>query len=300
METTIRGEYWFDESGNTMYADGDVGDMNHESYVIQRCAGEVCSHFDCYMDMEVSLEQMEESILSHIIDELDIEDEDEKEDAIFAIKNDPAEAMIQYLAYNGLETKEKANDLVLIGYGSSGDAREYAIKNWNWARVHRDSIEVNKLDRETLRLVARGIDSALSEENIFDYAEHSYSEEDDVDLFEDIFEIYDDSEDYESRLEAFRELGTDEKVDMAIDNHKYSVSTYTGNRYSIKLVDMRNGNVEGLERSDHEIDHPTAATQQVRKMDVDSMPSIYKGVIGDSYAFDSLYQKMLLVYSENV
>jgi len=50
MEIELQGEYWFDENGNTMYADGDVGDMNHEAYVIQRCVGEITSIFDIYSE----------------------------------------------------------------------------------------------------------------------------------------------------------------------------------------------------------------------------------------------------------
>lgn len=296
MITTIRGEYWFDERGDTMYADGDVGDMNHEAYVIQRCTGQVISHFDLSFDLdEVSLESFESAILEHIISELDIEDEDEKEEAVFEIENDPANAIIKYLVDNNFETPEDATDLVLMGYGSSTDAREYAIKKWNWARVHRDSIEVNKLDRETLKNVAKGIDSVLSEESIGDNAEMDYDESDDQELFEDIFEIYDDEEGYAERLEAFKELPTYDKVDMAIDNHVYFISTYTGKRYHIKLKDMRDGNVADMERSDIETNHPTAATQQLRQMDVDKMPSIYKGVIGDS--FNQTFANLIKEYS---
>jgi hypothetical protein len=45
---------------------------------------------------------------------------------------------------------------------------------------------------------------------------------------------------------------------------------------------MEKGNVQGLERAD--IEQPiTAATQQVRQMDVEQTPSFYKGQLGDSY-----------------
>lgn len=52
-------------------------------------------------------------------------------------------------------------------------------------------------------------------------------------------------------------------------------------KFEITLEDMKKGNVEGLERSD--IEHKTsAATQQVRNLDISQTPSFYKGHLGDS------------------
>lgn len=313
MRTTINGEYWFDDTGATMYADGDVGDMNHESYVIDRCANEVASYFnvntDLCIDGGVSLEYFEESILEKIISELKEEyDEKEKElennhigeneelenllndlsadydEKVEDIEADPADAMIKYLVDNHNMDEKYVSELVMVGYGSSRDAREYAIKNWNWARVHGDSIEVNKLDKETLKLVCRGINNALDEEDIYYHLENEWEEEEEEELFCDIFDVDDMSdEEYEERLQSFKNLPLSDKIEMAIDHHVYSISTYTGKSYNIKLIDMENGNVESLERSDIEINHPTAATQQLRQMDVEKMPDFYKGIIGDSF-----------------
>lgn len=34
----MRGEYWIDENGDVDFADGDIGDRNHEGIVIDRVA----------------------------------------------------------------------------------------------------------------------------------------------------------------------------------------------------------------------------------------------------------------------
>ena len=252
LETVgISGEYWFDETGTTMYADGDVGDMNHEAHVIQQCAGSLASEFNVYLD-EPYLEtgsSLEREIIDTIIDELDIADETEKENMIEQIRNDPAQAIIEYLIENNNMSNEDASDLVLTAYGSMKDAREYAIKKWNWARVQGDSIECNKLDSITLKNIADGINNALSEEGLAD----EYAENPEV-----------------------------------LEKHPYTISTYTGKRYEITLEDMEKGNVSGLEQADFEIKN-SSATHQVRQMDVKDMPDYYqkKGVIGDSVEHDN-------------
>jgi hypothetical protein len=252
----LRGEYWFDEDGNSMYADGDYGDMNHEMYVQDKCAGEVLSWFDLYahdMESPVNLQNHLDEMISIILDRMNIsQDDEEYEIKKEEIENDPYDAIINYLKTN-TQMKGPIDDIVYLGSDhSSIDGREFAIKNWGWSRVHQNHIEVKELTREQLRIVARGINNGLEEEGV-------YGDED--------------------WLRASQSV--------------YNISTYTGKRYEIKLEDMEKGNVEGLERSDIE-NTVSAATQQVRQMDVEKMPSFYKGMMGDSFKgfqFDYLVEK---------
>lgn len=202
----LSGEYWFDDSGTAMYADGDIGDMNHEAYVQQSCVSSVLSQFDIHDDSEYpSLENHEDEILETIVDSMDIEDEEEKHLKLQELENDPASAIIDYLEKNNFEN---ASDAVFIAYGSSRDAREFAIKNWGWSRVHGKHIEVQTLNSETLRNIKRGIGNALEQEG------RVFSEED----------------------------------WLAAELAEYYISTYTGKRYSIKLGDMGNpDNISDLE-----------------------------------------------------
>lgn len=245
LETVgLDGEYWFDESGNTMYADGDIGDKNHESYVVEQCLGIVLNYFDLNFDEFSTIESYEEEILDTIVDEMELDDE-QKYEIRQELENDPASAIIKYLEQKGVEY---ASDIVLNAYGSTRDAREFAIKAWDWSRVAGDSIETRELTREKLIIIARGISNALDEEGKV----YEYSENPDV-----------------------------------LDLHEYGISTYSGKRYNITLRDMESGNVEGLERADLEI-QKSAATDQLRQMDISQMPSYYqkKGIVGDSYIPD--------------
>ena len=249
LETvSLSGEYWFDDSGTTMYADGDVGDMNHEAYVIQRCNSEILDHFHLNNGGDYdTVETHQDTILDMIVEDSDIEDEDEKWEKRQELENDPADAIINYLTQKGVKD---VSDTVFIAYGSSIDAREYAIKNWGWSRVAGDSIETKELTRETLRVIAHGINNALEEEG----KTYEYDETPDV-----------------------------------LDLHEYGISTYTGKRFNITLRDMESGNVEGLERSDIEVSK-SSATDQVKQMDMEKMPSYYRerGLMGDSYVINYL------------
>jgi hypothetical protein len=234
----IKGEYWFDESGDPMYADGDIGDMNHEAYVQDRCAGEVLGYFDIYSDMQpADLDNHIDEIIGIIIEKLGIVNDDEKREEI---ENDPYDALINYL-----KTQTTMNgpidDIVHLARGRGGDGREFAIKEWGWSRVHQNNIEVKELTPAQLKIVASGINRALDQEGVYD------------------------EEDW-----------------LRASQSEYNISTYTGKRFEIKLEDMEKGNVQGLERADIE-QSTSAATQQVRQMDVEQTPSFYKGQLGDSY-----------------
>jgi len=198
----LRGEYWFDDSGYAMYADGDVGDMNHESHVLQILQGELLNHFNINPDEYYGeIDHYKKEIEEYISDD---PDSGVTEDDLF---DDWLEAMKTYLKNKGVENAE---EVVQLGAYGPPDARLYAIKNWGWSRVHGNSIEVNRLTSDQLKLVAKGINNALEQEG-------NYNEED---------------------------------ADLRMSQAEYDISTYTGKRYKITLKDMKRGNVQGLERAD--------------------------------------------------
>ncbi len=199
---SIKGEYWFDESGNTMYADGDVGDMNHEMHVEQIVTSTILNYFN--MDLEESrsfeLSEYYDEIKDHIIEYSDIEDSEEFEDKFYF---DPKQFIEDYIVDKFKEPREKISKMLYIR-----DAREYAIKEWNWSRVHGNNIEVNKLTVDQINRVSRGIWNALDEEG---------------------------------------QIFSDEERDIA-GQSIYYISTYTGKSYSIKLDDMDSPeNISNLE-----------------------------------------------------
>lgn len=207
-EIHIRGEYWFDEVGSPMYADGDYGDMNHEMYVEQRLTGEILNYFDLELDefggLDISdyYDQIKDKVLEDLIYE-EGEDSEKVETFEDDFYYDPKQFIEDYIVSNFNEDRDKIIEMLY-----PGDARGYAIKNWGWSRVHGKHIEVNRLTSDTINLISKGIWNALEEEGLL------YEEEDII--------IAGESE--------------------------YIISTYTGKRYTIKLDDMDSPeNISNLE-----------------------------------------------------
>lgn len=46
LSEDTRGEYWITDSGDVIYADGDIGDMNHETIIIDQLTGTFLNIFD--------------------------------------------------------------------------------------------------------------------------------------------------------------------------------------------------------------------------------------------------------------
>jgi len=264
----ISDEYWFESGGHIIYANGDIGDYNHESIVIERCAGELLGDFNVYSDNPTQDVEDSESnamlkirsvIYNYYANKHNLKyspktgfvtrEGDEVDNIELDIlnipdfENDPAEAIIIYLKETTKNKEEDINDFVLTAFGSTKDARDYAINKWNWARVHGNNIEVKKLDYQTLKNVSSGIWNALEQEGL----------------------LYNDDSNF------------------AAEEGVYYISTYTGKRFSIKLKDMESPeNVSGLEEVPQDI---SSAKNAVKKMD-DELTSPYyrnKGVIGDSF-----------------
>jgi hypothetical protein len=161
----IRGEYWFDETGEPMYADGDYGDMNHEMYVMDRCAGEVLGWFDIerYGDeMPLNIDNHIDQIIKYIIQLLNITDDEQKEE----IENDPYDAIVNYLKTH-TTMEGPIEEIVYLAGGRGGDGREFAIREWGWSRVHQNHIEVKELTSQQLKIVAHGINTALDQEGVY-------------------------------------------------------------------------------------------------------------------------------------
>ena len=242
----LQGEYWFDASGDTMYADGDIGDMNHEAYVLQRLQSDLLSHFDIHPDEYYGeFDHYENEIKEHILD--DSESGVTEED----LYDDWYTAMITYLNNKGVENAE---EVVQLGTYGPKDARLYAIQNWGWSRVHGNSIEVNRLTPDQLKLVARGINNALEQEG-------NHHEED---------------------------------AELRMSQAEYNISTYTGKRFKITLEDMEKGNVQGLERADIGTNTSPATQQLRKVELGNSDPFYRdRGLVGDSYmpSFKEFYNE---------
>lgn len=158
-EHMFRGEWWIDDSGTAVFADGDVGDINHAGYVIQQLAMSYAG--DLGLDIgdhdAITLDNYEDRIKRSICDT-----DNERED--FDI--DPARYALGWLkendgAYKSTD-REKYETGFFIAWGShtQEDPRDYALKYWGWKRMKGDWVESQFLTSKDLKLISQGIHDA--------------------------------------------------------------------------------------------------------------------------------------------
>ena len=137
----IRGEYWIEPGGDIRFADGDVGDTNHEGFAIANAQ-------------------------SIILDALDLENDCDGDVASFKHILEKSE---ENGASEVLAVAEKAGSIpkgiseIALG---NGDPRAYAMENWAWKWVKGNHVASELFDAEDRASIANGIASILEEEGI--------------------------------------------------------------------------------------------------------------------------------------
>lgn len=150
------GEWWIID-GSAVFADGDVGDMNHEAYVIESIKRKYAyDEFDKgeYIEWdefkkELALEAFEEEFGKRPTEQYYQKYKDKMEDLY-----------LKKLKEMGMTDEEYA-----LAEGI-GDAREYGLKNLGWKRVKQNNIQTNTLTVDDLKEIANGlydINDALDE-----------------------------------------------------------------------------------------------------------------------------------------
>ena len=112
----LRGEWWIDDSGSTTFADGDIGDYNHERYALEVAIG------------------------------IDLDDVDNAELLEAVVDRRFTPEVLEALEEAG------ANMKFVRWCRDDGacDARDYALEHMGWIRVKGDNFEVWKLDDSAL------------------------------------------------------------------------------------------------------------------------------------------------------
>ena len=243
----VRGEYWIDENGQVMGADGDIGDRNHESYVLESLQREIAWEFGIDDDSEyLDWDEIKSQIIEKILEE-DEEDREELEKMLEDGKED--EVILSKMSDPPQQAAEK-----LYMADGFGDAREYAIKNWGWKRVVGNDVESWTLTPHDMQMIAQGlgdIDSTLADEAEFTVSTYSDNKWYSVTLAE---------------LEAGR-LGAAQ--DQNLPNMQPSPQVLQqANRQREKWIDTK----------------ASQATKQTRDLDIQAMHPYYRGLtfpIGD-------------------
>jgi hypothetical protein len=156
----IRGEYWI-EDGHVQFADGDVGDYNHEGYAIMAVVGQ-------YQDEVVDFAE-----------KLGIEDNKRRN------YDEPNNLHTQELIvkiYEKLTERTKrpmddsqARSYIMRSIGcnkdaydilcGSGDGRMYAMEYYGWIAVRSNNVEFYGWDQQKKKQISNGIRDIIYEED---------------------------------------------------------------------------------------------------------------------------------------
>lgn len=155
------GEYWIDDSGNAMFADGDIGDMNHEMYVIDGLASRLLNHMDIDVDDRAgSLDGWRKDITAAMKEDEFEGDEDE---------------FIEKAAKEIWKDEKQRNAAIACAWGS-GDARKYGMQYDDWIRVAGHGFECWEMTANVLKRMGDGIYDAghedVADDEIFEIYVH--------------------------------------------------------------------------------------------------------------------------------
>jgi hypothetical protein len=148
--TYIRGEYWIQESG-VDFADGDIGERNHEGIAIEYV---VSQYSDAVEELAKRLKiknkiKNYEYAVEEVIRVLDLAKSSNR-------KN------IESWIINQIGCDVDTYNILLGG----GDAREYVMEHYGWIAVRSNNVELYGYTNDKQKQIADGIYQILDEEGI--------------------------------------------------------------------------------------------------------------------------------------
>jgi hypothetical protein len=153
--SNFRGEYWI-QDGYVQFADGDVGDLNHEAIVIQNAAGQVLSEIGIDAD-EPYLEDMKDEIYEAIQDGLPDEIREKYENIEITIQD-----CLKYYGKHVLHNA-KFDELVDAAYDRI-DVRRFAMREWGWKAIRGNVVDTWNITPKDLSQISSGLYEAYSHE----------------------------------------------------------------------------------------------------------------------------------------
>lgn len=153
----VRGEYWIREDGGIEYADGDIGDRNHEMIVLETLRNDIADRL-----LGVDADRVEQyEWYPHWASKI-AEFEAEKTGREF----DPED--FDHLYWRALQSAGYNTAAINVSLGN-GDARDYALEFWGWKRVARRGVETWNYTPSDMRIIAKGISEIADGEFGGDY-----------------------------------------------------------------------------------------------------------------------------------
>jgi hypothetical protein len=151
----FRGEYWI-QDGYVQFADGDVGDLNHEAIVIQSAASQVLSHIGIDAD-EPYIPDMDDEIYEAIQNDLPEEIQTQYVDGEISAKD-----CLKYYGKHVLQNA-KFDELVDAAYDRI-DVRRFAMREWGWKAIRGNNVDTWNLTSEDLKKISSGLSDAYDAE----------------------------------------------------------------------------------------------------------------------------------------
>jgi hypothetical protein len=159
------GEWWIDDSGTALYADGDVGDMGHEAYVIDTLTRRLLNAMDVDTDDE------------HVGN---LSDKENRKLIRASMKEDGFDGTIEEFveeAAKSIWKDEKQREAAIDIADGRGDARKYGMQYDGWIRVAGHGFECWNITKDVLKRMGDGIyDAGVEEidpEEIFEIYDHN-------------------------------------------------------------------------------------------------------------------------------
>lgn len=154
------GEWWIDDSGQTMYADIDIGDRGHEAFVIEHAQSMIIpAEYDSYS--ENPWQDFTHSLASKLLDEAHANKNLKKQIEKYVRNNlesiDAKELIDQgYIEDYILKRFNPNKKLMDIAMGR-GDVRLFGVKEFGWKRVMNNFVETWFFRPEDCIVIARGL-----------------------------------------------------------------------------------------------------------------------------------------------
>lgn len=177
----IRGEYWIDENGYATFADGDIGDSNHESVVLETIRKQIIEAAERnlgirnkygrfysdseYMDWEEFLGVLGEAYLKRLL-----------------ANKTPREQNYLTRLYDEDPDRIIRGALVSLGVkrgewevaNGQGDARDYAMERWGWKVYREGNVNTWRFTKKDLSAIIEGLHSIVSESGLSEKAANRY------------------------------------------------------------------------------------------------------------------------------
>jgi hypothetical protein len=168
----VASEYWINEDGQEFFADGDVGDYNHEAYVTEQLVAQYALPFDPHSAQEKDwvawITNNVDQVIQHS-QQNHIWDQTLTQQIQQLRSQNNLQSIGRILFADGLVDDQTMydcynvpNDVRSVLNGQA-DGREYAIKNWNWKRVQGNNVDTWQLTPADVDIIIKGMEGIHSD-----------------------------------------------------------------------------------------------------------------------------------------